>query len=354
MKKDVRDEALWAAVAGRDASYSGVFYFGVRTTGVYCRPGCPTPIPKRRNVVFAFSPATLVAQGYRPCRRCRPDHCGRPDESVATVVDLCRFIEESESVPTLAVISARSGMSASAVSRLFKDALGVTPREYADAHRRERFRRALRAGSGVLDATLEAGYGSSSRVYEDAGTHLGMTPKTYRDSGRGQHIGYSVVRTPMGYLLVAATDRGISAVKLGDDPESLLSELRQEFANARLDEGGERLRAWTDMLVAYVSGRLPWPELPYDVRATAFQRRVWEFLRTIPCGETMHYSQVAEALGRPSATRAVARACATNPVALVVPCHRIVPKRKGLAGFRWGIERKRRLLELEGSPDSLR
>jgi len=351
---DLHEEALWNAVSGRDASYSGVFYFGVKTTGVYCRPGCPSPMPRRENVVFAFSPARLIAAGFRPCRRCRPDQPGTPEESIATVVDLCRFIEESEGAPTMAVLAARAGMSESTVGRLFRNALGITPREYGDARRRERFRKALRGGAGVLDATYDSGYGSSSRVYEGAHRHLGMTPKMYRDGGRGQRIGHTVVLTPMGYLLVAATSKGICSVKLGDDPAALREELRREFAHAEQVEGDTQLSVWTTALVDYLSGRLPWPELPYDVRATAFQRRVWEFLRTIPAGETMHYSEVAESLGRPTATRAVARACATNPVALVVPCHRIVPKGPGFAGFRWGIERKRKLLELEGSPDAAR
>lgn len=349
---DVHEEALWNAVSSRDASYSGVFYFGVRTTGVYCRPGCPSPMPRRENVVFSFSPAKLTAEGYRPCRRCRPEQSGRPEASLAAVVDLCRFIEESEDAPTMAGIAARAGMSESAVGRLFKDALGITPREYGDARRRERFRRALRGGAAVLDATYDSGYGSSSRVYEGANGHLGMTPRAYRDRGRGQRIGHTVVQTVMGHLLVAATSKGICSVKLGDDASELIDELRAEFACADIAEADDRVRAWIAVLVEYLSGRLPWPELPYDVRATAFQRRVWEFLRTIPAGETMHYSEVAEALGRPTATRAVARACATNPVALVVPCHRVVPKGPGFAGFRWGIERKRRLLELEGSPDA--
>ncbi len=352
--KDLHDETLWNAVANRDASYSGVFYFGVKTTGVYCRPGCPSPIPKRENVVFSFSPRRLAAHGYRPCRRCRPDESGRQETSVAIVADLCRFIEESEELPTLAVLSARGGVSRSTVSRMFKDALGVSPREYADARRRERFRAGLRGGNGVLEASLEAGYGSSSRVYEAANGHLGMTPKTYRDGGRGERITYTVEATPLGFLLVAATDKGICAVKLGDEPNALLAELHREFAGAVLLEADERLRGWVVPLVDYVSGQLPWPELSYDVRATAFQRRVWEFLRTIPAGATMHYSEVAEALGEPTATRAVARACATNPVALVVPCHRVVPKGPGFAGFRWGIERKRRLLALEGSPEANR
>ncbi len=352
--QDLHEDSLWDAVRKRDASYGGVFYFGVKTTGVYCRPGCPSPIPRRENVVFAFSPSSLVSAGYRPCRRCHPDGSSTADASVAAVVDLCRYIEESETVPAVAELASRAGLSASTVNRLFKQALGVTPREYADAHRRERFRSSLRAGAGVLDAALDAGYGSTSRVYEGASRNLGMTPGQYRNGGQGQSLGYSLTETPLGWLLVAATAQGISAVKLGDDSAALVHELRTEFPKAALGEGDDSLRAWTAVLVDYLSGRLPWPELPYDVRATAFQRRVWQFLRSIPAGSTMHYSEVAVALGRPTATRAVARACATNPVALVVPCHRVVPRGPGFAGFRWGIERKRRLLELEGSPEAKR
>jgi AraC family transcriptional regulator of adaptative response/methylated-DNA-[protein]-cysteine methyltransferase len=352
--QDLREDSLWDAVKQRDASYSGVFYFGVKTTGVYCRPGCPSPIPRRENVVFAFSPSSLALAGFRPCRRCHPDDSSRADSCVATVVNLCRFIEESETVPSSAELAARAGLSVSTLNRLFGQALGVTPREYADAHRRERFRRSLRAGAGVLEAAMDAGYGSTSRVYEGANHHLGMTPGQYRNGGQGQRLGYSLTETPLGWLLVAATSQGISAVKLGDDPSALVQELRTEFPRAALGEGEDSLRAWTNVLVDYLSGGLPWRELPYDVRATAFQRRVWQFLRSIPSGSTMHYSEVAAALGTPTATRAVARACATNPVALVVPCHRVVPRGPGFAGFRWGIERKRRLLELEGSPEARR
>ncbi len=346
--KLLHDEALWEAVETRDRTYEGIFCFGVRTTGIFCRPGCPSPLPKRENVVFAFSPLTLLERGYRPCLRCRPEGTHRTDDSVKTVVSLCRFIEESESVPAMSELAARSGLSMSAMSRLFQEALGVTPREYADARRRERFRYALRNGADVLEATYGAGYGSTSRVYEGTHVHLGMTPNVYRNGGRGKRITYTVAMTPLGYLLVAATDRGVSSVKLGDVPDILLEELREEFASAELQEGGEKLVEWTSRLVDYLGGHLPWPELPYDVRATAFQRQVWEHVRRIPAGATERYSEIARQLDRPQATRAVARACATNPVALVVPCHRVIPKGRGLAGYRWGVERKRKLLELEG------
>ena len=347
--KSLHEEALWKAVTTRDRSYDGTFFFGVKTTGVFCRPGCPSPLPKRENTVFAFSPTTLLQDGYRACRRCRPEEANRLDGSVKTVISLCRVIEESEEVPTIKELAARVGLSASAVARMFRRALGVSPRQYADAHRRERFRNALRNGADVLEATYDAGFGSTSRVYEGADAHLGMTPKAYREAGRGQRIAYTVEMTPLGYLLVAATEKGISSVKLGDTRDALMEELRLEFACADLEEGGECLGGWTGQLVEYLAGRLPWPELPYDVRATAFQRQVWEHLRRIPSGTAERYSEVARQLGRPQATRAVARACATNPVALVVPCHRVVPKGKGLAGYRWGVERKRQLLQLEGA-----
>jgi len=351
---ELRDEALWRAVESRDAAYDDVFYFGVKTTGVYCRPGCPARTPKRENVVFAFSPRMLEEAGFRPCRRCRPEARDARAESADRVVRLCRAIEEADHALSLAEVAELANMSQSAVTRLFREALGVTPKGYADSHRVGRLRERLHGGAGVLDATYAAGYGSSSRAYESANGSLGMTPKSYRERGRGQRVAYTVTETAMGWLLVAATDRGVSAVKLGDDAAVLVDELRREFSAADVAAGGEPLAGWTKLLAAYVAGHMPWPQLPYDVRATAFQRRVWEFLRRIPVGETMHYSEVAEALGQPTATRAVAHACATNPVALVVPCHRVVPKGPGFAGFRWGIERKQKLLALEGSPEANR
>jgi len=350
--RSLDDDALWAAVLSRDASYDGVFYYGVSTTGVYCRPQCPGRKPKRENAVFAFSPAALENAGFRPCRRCRPDEARAAHAAAEVVVGLCRYIEEADHVPALAELAAQAGMSESQVSRVFKGALGISPRGYADTHRRERFRKALRQGADISDATYGAGYGSSSRVYEGANGHLGMTPKAYRDRGRGQQVGYTVVNTPLGCLLVAATIRGICAVKLGDRSDELVAEMMEEFSAADVSEGNDELSTWTMLLVDYLSGMLPWPQLPYDVCATAFERRVWEFLRGIPVGSTMHYSDIAAALGQPTATRAVARACATNPVALVVPCHRVVPKGGGLAGYRWGIERKRKLIELEAAAAS--
>jgi len=343
---DLRDDALWRAVLERDASYDGVFYYGVSTTGVYCRPSCPSRKPKRENTVFSFSCQALEEAGYRPCRRCRPDQPG-PCDAVDTVVQLCRFIEEADGILSISALADRAAMSESAVSRLFKSALGITPREYADAHRSERFRKALRSGSGVLGAMYEAGYGSTSRVYENTGGRLGMTPKTYQRHGSGRSIGYEVVSTPLGHLLVAATDDGVCAVKLGDDPDALVRQMEHEFSAAQLYHALGPVSEWVTQLADYLAGKLPWPELPYDMRATAFQRKVWDYLRRIPIGSTKHYSEVAAELGQPTATRAVARACATNPVALIVPCHRVVGKNGSLTGYRWGIDRKKALLEME-------
>ena len=343
---ELHEEALWHAVLARDASYDGVFYYGVTTTGVYCRPGCPSRKPSRRNVTFSFSRGALEQAGFRPCRRCHPDR-DRSHGDVDVVVRVCRFIESADAVPTLADIARVAGMSESAISRLFKRAVGVTPREYADSHRLARLRTALHQRGGVLDAVYDSGYGSASRVYENANGRLGMTPKKYQKRGHGLHIHYDVVPTALGYLLVAATDDGVCAVKLGSDPDVLVGEMQHEFSAAELYRSLGPLRIWITQLADYLAGRLPWPELPYDVRATAFQRKVWGYLRRIPAGSTKCYSQVAAELGQPTATRAVARACATNPVALVVPCHRVVGKSGSLTGFRWGLDRKKELLEME-------
>ena len=343
---DLHEEALWHAVVERDASYDGVFCYGVTTTGIYCRPQCPSRKPKREHAVLSFSRPALEHAGYRPCRRCRPDRQG-PGDEVDAVIRLCRFIEEAEGIPTLSEVADVASMSESTVSRLFKSALGITPRDYADAHRTERFRETLRQRGDVLDAAYEAGYGSTSRVYENTNGRLGMTPKMYQKRGSGMRIGYEVVPTPLGHLLVAATDDGVCAVKLGSDSDALVGEMENEFSAAEMHRSLGPLSMWVTQLADYLAGKLPWPELPYDVRATAFQRKVWDYLRRIPVGSTKHYSEVAAELGQPTSTRAVARACATNPVALVVPCHRVVGKDGSLTGYRWGIERKKALLEME-------
>ncbi|HMR66586.1 MAG TPA: methylated-DNA--[protein]-cysteine S-methyltransferase, partial [Anaerolineae bacterium] len=249
--------------------------------------------------------------------------------------------------PSLAEVAHHVGLSASHFQRIFKQTLGVSPKDYADAHRQQRLKSALQNGSDVTGALYEAGYGSSSRLYEQSDRILGMTPTAYKEAGQGQEIHYAVGQCPLGWLLLAATSKGICAVRLGDSQARLVQELYQEFSQAHILESGSFVAEWIQLLIDYLAERLPWPELPVDVQATAFQRRVWNELRTIPAGETKTYSDIAAALGQPQATRAVARACAANPVALVVPCHRIVPKAGGSGGYRWGPERKQWLLALE-------
>ena len=346
--KDLHEDSMWRAVAERDSSYDGLFFFGVSTTGVYCRPGCPARTPRRENVVFAFSREWLERAGFRPCRRCRPEMASPNSADAEMVVHLCRLIEQAERTLSLKELSQEVGVSESTVSRLFQVALGVTPRQYTDALRLRRFRAALHGAADVAAAAFDSGYGSARAVYEGARGRLGMTPKTYGRRGDGVDIDYNIAATPLGHLLVACTSSGVCAVKLGDDPKELERELECEFAAAKLHNDTDKVGEWMMSLVDYLAGRLPWPELPYDVRATAFQRRVWDFLRKIPPGRKVRYAEIAEALGAPKAARAVGRACATNPVALVVPCHRVVGKDGRLTGYRWGLERKRRLLELEG------
>ncbi|HTL46712.1 MAG TPA: methylated-DNA--[protein]-cysteine S-methyltransferase [Verrucomicrobiae bacterium] len=263
------------------------------------------------------------------------------------LIRACRYIEESEELPTLSRVAGQVSMSPAYFQKTFTRALGISPRHYADAVRFDRLRRQLRKGDDVTRALYDAGFGSSSRLYEFAGRYLGMTPNDYKKKGQGVRITYLIADSPLGYLLLAAAEKGICSVRLGSSKGALKSELKREFPEARFDEDAEHLRDWVQALVDYLAGHKPWPLLPYDVQATAFQRRVWEWLRSIPSGTTYSYSEAAKAMGHPSAARAVARACATNPLALVIPCHRIVPKAGGVGGYRWNPERKRGLLTLE-------
>jgi len=233
------------------------------------------------------------------------------------------------------------------LQRVFKEALGISPRDYADAHRQLRLKKALQKGDGISLASYEAGYGSSSRLYEQSSRYLGMTPKAYKEGGKGQMISYSITKCPLGLVLLAATPKGICAVRIGDTRKRLIDELKNEFKDAEIKEADSELSNWSQKLIHYLSGSEPWPKLPYDVKATAFQRKVWDHLRTIPEGQTAHYSEIAAAIGRPQAVRAVARTCAMNPVAIVIPCHRVVPKSGGVGGYRWGFERKKKLLQME-------
>ncbi|RMH20881.1 MAG: bifunctional DNA-binding transcriptional regulator/O6-methylguanine-DNA methyltransferase Ada [Acidobacteria bacterium] len=339
-------EEAWAAVAGRDASRDGAFVYAVVTTGVFCRPGCASRRPKRANVRFFAGAEEAAAAGFRPCKRCRP-HDDGPSAALRAVERARRYLDAHlDETVTLERLAAIAHLSPFHLQRTFKRRFGVSPRAYVEARRAARLRTRLRAGEGVLEAGFAAGYGSASQLYEQADARLGMTPATYRRGGEGMLIRFATAATPLGRVLVAATSRGICAVSLGDDDDALESSLRREYprADVRRDDG--ELTALVAAILAHLEGTGE-PSLPLDVRATAFQERVWQALRRIPYGERRTYGEIAAALGRPRAARAVARAVASNPTALLVPCHRVVRADGKAGGYRWGEERKRRLLRRE-------
>jgi len=345
-------DARWHAVLARDARLDGRFVFAVRSTGIYCRPSCPSRRPRREQVLFFARPEAAERRGFRACRRCRPGDAVNGNPQAALVRRTCRAIDEhlrenSEGAPSLADLSAKTGLSPHHLQRTFKRLMGISPRQYADAKRVGVLKTQLRKGDDVTTALYEAGYGSSSRLYERANGQLGMTPATYRRGGQGMQIGYTIVDSPLGRLLVAATKRGISALYLGDSDAKIESALRHEYPNAEVHRDQNGMGNWVRTILKHLRGLEPRLDLPVDVQATAFQRRVWEELRAIPYGSTRSYSEIARAIGHPKANRAVARACATNPVSVVIPCHRVVREDGHLGGYRWGLNRKQALLEQE-------
>jgi AraC family transcriptional regulator of adaptative response/methylated-DNA-[protein]-cysteine methyltransferase len=347
-------DVAWRAVVDRDASWDGRFVYAVATTGVYCRPSCASRRPLRKNVSFHATTDDAARAGFRACRRCRPDGVTNADACVAEarrLLDAHVELGDGER-PTLDRLAAAVGMSAFHLQRVFKARLGVTPAEYVRVRRGERFKAELRSGETVSRATYGAGYNSSSRAYADAAALLGMTPASYRRGGRGMTIRFVVRPCSLGHVLVAGTTRGLAAVSLGDDPAALERELRAEYPAASVEPAeslgaGDPLAGWVDAVVAYLDAHGAPPRVPVDVPATPFQRRVWDALRAIPAGETRSYGEIASSLGAPNAARAVAAACASNRVALVIPCHRVVRGGGALSGYRWGAERKRALLANE-------
>jgi AraC family transcriptional regulator, regulatory protein of adaptative response / methylated-DNA-[protein]-cysteine methyltransferase len=340
-----RENEFYDAITARDERYEGAFYYGVRTTGVYCRAGCSSRAPLRKNVEFFSTPQEAQHNSYRPCKRCKPDS---PRSKVdVRFLRICRAIEQAEEAPSLGELAELVGMSQFHLQRSFKAAMGVSPRQYADKVKRDKLRSALKKGDSVTSAIYDAGFASSSRAYAKDRDPLGMTPTQFRTGGKGATIVYAIVGSPLGRILLAATERGVCRVDIGESDAALERRLRAEFPNARIDREDDTLESGASLIVAYLSGKGPWPLLPIDVRATAFQTRVWEALRNIAPGATMTYSELAEAIGSPKAAQAVARACASNPVALLIPCHRIVPQAGGVGGYRWRPRRKQRLLELE-------
>ncbi len=337
----------WAAVVARDRSADGRFFYSVRTTGVYCRPSCAARTPRPENVAFHLSAAEAEGAGFRPCMRCRPDLPPLAQRQAELVAGLCRLIERADTPPALDELARHAGLSASHLQRLFKTVTGLTPKAYAAAHRARRVRAELDSGARVTDAIYGAGYGSSSRFYEKADAVLGMTPTRYRAGGADCLIRFAIGQCSLGAILVAASESGVCAILLGDDPDALARELQDRFPRAGLVGGDTGF----EQLVARVVGLVEAPrlglDLPLDVRGTAFQQRVWQALREIPAGRTMSYTEVAERIGAPRAVRAVAAACAANALAVAIPCHRVVRIDGGLSGYRWGVERKRALLERE-------
>jgi len=345
---DLTPERRWRIVLARDRRYDGAFVYAVQSTGIYCRPSCPSRRPRRGQVAFFPVPAAAELAGFRPCRRCRPGEAAAPDPGVSLVRTVCRLIDAHPDRPaSLSTLSVQAGVTSHRLLRTFQRVLGISPRQYRDARRLDRFKTELRSRRRVSPALYEAGYGSTSRVYEKAHAQLGMTPATYSRGAPGTRIAFTVVPCALGPLLVATTARGICRVSLGSDAQQLEAGLAAEFPAAELHRDRAALAAALAVLLRYLDGRAEPLDLPLDVRATAFQRRVWEALRRIPYGATRSYTEIARAIGKPSATRAVARACATNPAALVIPCHRVVRADRGLGGYRWGVARKAALLEQE-------
>lgn len=331
----------------RDRAYDGRFFFGVLSTGVFCRPSCPSRHPLRANVRFFQCSTDAEQAGLRPCLRCRP-----LTDPAAAIRDLCRYIEEHcEEKPDLATLAARAGLSRFHFQRTFKAAVGVTPKQYLEAHRVGKLKKQLRQSKDITSAVYDAGFGSSSRVYERAGTRLGMTPKQYRQGGEGIAITYAAFDSPVGLLMMGATDRGICFVQFGETKARLLEALRREYPAATVEAAATpapvEFRRWMEALAAHLKGARPASELPLDVQATAFQMTVWDYLRTIPYGKVQSYADVAKGIGKPSAVRAVARACSTNRVALVIPCHRVIRGTGEPGGYRWGLGVKQALLEKE-------
>lgn len=349
----MNEAVAWESVLHRDPSADDRFLYGVTTTGIYCRPSCPSRRPKRDNVAFFSSAESAERAGFRACQRCRPNRAkslsSRPVEHARDYID--RHIADlSEERITLEVLGEASGLSKYHLQRKFKEHIGLTPAQYIRARKSERLKDELKRGETVSRASFGAGYGSSSRVYDAADAQLGMTPATYRRGGAGAHIDYVITKTSLGSLLVGATDRGVCAVTLGDDEKNLESALEREYPAAtrtRVANPSSSLGRWVEKITAAVDGEGVRLDVPIDVQASAFQWKVWRELQKIPLGETRSYGQIANAIGSAKAVRAVASACANNRVAIVVPCHRAVRLDGALGGYRWGLERKRKLLANE-------
>jgi AraC family transcriptional regulator of adaptative response/methylated-DNA-[protein]-cysteine methyltransferase len=346
----MESDVLWQAVRTRDARFNGAFVFAVRTTGIFCKPSCTARAAKRENVVFFDAVGAARSAGFRACLRCKPESAKTVDPQIELVLKACELLEANEETSIDAVVD-QLGLSTSHFQRTFKEIMGISPKKYAEAKKMERFKDELRSGSDVTTAMYEAGYGSSRGLYEKASSGLGMTPATYKKGGKGMKIDFVVTDCELGKLLVARTPKGVCSVAIGDSAAELEAGLRNEFPQAEIAEDANRdaeLSTAVNAILDYMGGRRHRLVLPLDLKATAFQLQVWEFLQKIPYGETRSYSEVAAGLGDKKKVRAVAQACARNRVAMVIPCHRVIASTGELAGYRWGVERKKVLLEKEG------
>ncbi len=344
----ITDAARWSALRARDRAADGYFYYGVRTTGVYCRPSCGARRARVENVRFFDDIEAARQAGLRPCKRCRPDGVLQPDHQVALIAEACRHIESAEEMPTLAALAEGAQLSRFHFHRLFKRQIGLTPREYMHAVRAQRVRDGLQRADSITGAIFEAGYGSSSRFYERSAHALGMVPSVYRRGAAGELIRFAIGDCSLGKILVAATARGVCAILLGDDPKELLRDLQRRFDRAQLTTGGAEFQDSVAHVTTLVEQPMRSLDLPLDVRGTAFQHRVWQALRSVPPGSTVSYAEIARRIGQPQCVRAVGQAIAANPVAVAIPCHRIVGSDGSLSGYRWGQTRKRALLAREG------
>ncbi|HEY3068522.1 MAG TPA: bifunctional DNA-binding transcriptional regulator/O6-methylguanine-DNA methyltransferase Ada [Methylomirabilota bacterium] len=343
------DDDRWAAVVRRDRGADGAFYYSVRTTGVFCRPACAARQPRRENVRFHPTREAALAAGFRPCKRCRPHEAALGEQRAAAVAKACRLIETAEEMPNLDALAHAAGLSRFHFHRVFKTVTGVTPRAYAAAHRARRVREELARSGTVTEAIYDAGFNSNGRFYATASEVLGMTPTSFRAGGTGTAIRFAIGQCSLGAILVAATAKGVCAILLGDEPNALVRDLENRFPKAELIGGDEDFEHVVARVVGFVEAPGLGLDLPLDVRGTAFQQRVWQALRQIPAGTTASYTAVARRIGAPHAVRAVAHACASNAIAVAIPCHRVVRSGGALAGYRWGVERKRALLEREAA-----
>lgn len=341
------NDPRWAAIVAHDAAADGAFFYSVKTTGVYCRPSCGARAPRPENVEFHASTAAAEAAGFRPCRRCRPDEPPLAERQAALVAGLCCLIDSADSPPNAQQLAEQAGVSVPHLHRLFKLHIGLTPKAYAEAERARRLREGLAEGSSITDAVYAAGFNSSGRFYEQSDRLLGMTPRRYRAGGQQAEIRFAIGQCSLGAILVAASERGICAILLGDDPDVLARDLQDRFPQASLIGGDAGFEKWVAEVVGLVEAPGIGLSLPLDIRGTAFQQRVWQALCDIPLGQTASYAEIARLIGAPQAIRAVAGACAANALAVAIPCHRVVRTDGSLSGYRWGVERKRALLARE-------